>query len=217
MVDDLIKHIERHEKHPLVRQKILGYSSFTGSVEAFYDLSTWKGVIGFGRATAEGDVYELREEDRRKRGKYPKDLIQLVQPFAEQVFPGGQPIELDPQRLIYEKVRNDYKKRNSFTRNYITPTLGAIGFLGGLGCVSVGIMEAILGDNSINELSYGLIALGLPPFLASTYMFFKGLSKPKGTNDELKEYHKLHDAAQFMDNVIVTDYNDVLVRRALNN
>ena len=63
--DKLVAHIEKHENDLLVRQAILGKGLFSGAVEDFYDLLTWK-KYGL---DSEYDAYDLRQDDRRKRGK----------------------------------------------------------------------------------------------------------------------------------------------------
>lgn len=211
--EELIRHIEHHEKDTLVRKILTKETSFRRRVEEFYGLSS-REKIGLGRIPIMYTVYKCEEEDSNKIGGLPADLFEIVKPFTEK--------KIDADKLKYEDVRLDFNRWvTSPKRRYTRNTCGLIS-LAGILATTLGVVAGLdyflesSNPNLQDGLFYSLGAIGLMTVIPSYYFAFFSELKPKGTNYELREYHKLIDASEEADNFINKVYKDFFVEKTLN-
>ena len=194
--------IERHERHPLVLKILSQRTTFQGEVENFYGLSTWLGYFPRGGLVRE---FRFEYEDSTKKGKFPRDLVEVLGAFS--------PEQLDSSKLEYNSVREDYERWNATSRKVKRGILGAGSMLSAIGGLSACLIGAIEGNPEI-AVPGGIIGAGGMGTVLWTILYYP---KPKGSNDELGEYLKLHNSAQIADGFMENHYRKHFVRKVLSN
>lgn len=198
-IEQYLAQIERYEKHPIVANVLAQETTFEREVECFYNLSTW--LYDYGERK-----FNFGDEDSLKRGKYPIDLVEILGGFSEELF--------NTSKLQYGAVREDYQRWNKVVKplKVKRAIVGVSGMLtsivGGVTCVA----SAITGNYEI-AVSAGVVGtVGLVLTLGG------GLYEPKlkGTNNELKEYIKLHKSAERADGFIDKHYKNHFIKKVLS-
>ena len=163
----LLDHFARGREQRMVGDALEELNSFRTSARCFYDLDN------------------LDSDDPMRMGETPKNLVSLLNGFVQ---PENR---LDVNKLSYEGVREDYKKRTSLKN--IGLILGGLPlFLGGVG----GALEKYIQGNNFATLIDGVIAVfGAGSMISG----LKRISAPHGTNGEYPEYKRLLEAAKSAD------------------
>ncbi len=211
-------HLDGNIENSLVRSVLSEDTNFVGEVENFYDLSAEERCIEApGIVLGSRTYFEAGERNPQKTGQYPEDLVEILQGFDEKPF--------DSSKLRYEAVREDYGRWQDPSRRKagrrMAMFLGgeataAIGLIYGIGSLFANI-EAVHAKFLIeNPWVAGATALGT--LIGGFYMANKGFRNPpapKGTNNELWEYKRLHETAETADGFMDEHYKNHFIRKTL--
>ena len=188
--NELIAHIEKYERHPLVIRILKQETTFEEEVEKFYDLQMYEHYGRGGRYRR----FDIGDESIQKIESYPTDLVEILNDFKE------QPLKMD--KLRYDLVREDQKRWNNPSRETTRSSFLLGGILAGVGGAMACTIAVHSGQTGLAGL-YGLI--GASGFAVQYNAGFY-YPDPKGTNFELEEFCKLHSAASSADYFIEEDY-----------
>ncbi len=200
--EQYLAQIGRYESNPIVTSVLAQDTSFEREVEEFYNMATWLKAIprvGVGRE------FKIWEENSQMRGRTPSDLVEILGGFSEEPF--------DSQKLQYDSVREDYKRWNAPSRNVKRLAISIPTFLG---AIAGGVGAFIFG---MNGDTYEAIALsvGAAGSFGAHFWSFMYFPRPNGTNDELGEYIKLHEAAERADGFMKHHYRNHFIKKALSH
>jgi hypothetical protein len=180
-------HIKRYERTPLVRNVLVGDTTFQGEVDDFYGIDLTKAKV--------------KDESSGGLKETPDQLVDVVSEFA---WDG-----LDKSKLQCSNVRADYYRWHSDSR-----FLGQFfSLLGSPFVATAGILcsLALLDEGNTQQ---AILAGGLG-VLGSEMLFRFAIESPRGTNNENYEYRKLRGAAYNADCFIKDTYRKLLIRENL--
>ena len=200
--EEYLAQVEKYEKHPIVVSVLAQDSSFTREIENFYGLSTW--LIAVPRAGIARE-FDFQEDDPQKNGKYPMDLVKILNGFSEEPFNIG--------KLSYDSVREDYQRWNNPSRRLKRVVVGMGSLLTGIGGTLGGVIYGLEGGNLEVAIPIGLIGVG--SLGVHLWALISNYPKPKGTNNELEEYVKLNDSAERADSFMGEHYKNYFIKKAL--
>ncbi|MBI2043706.1 hypothetical protein HYT25_04935 [Candidatus Pacearchaeota archaeon] len=204
-MEEYRSHLNGYLESPIVRNVLSQDTTFKDEVEDFYDLSNWEewtpGRSGI--PSMPYTEYDLGKENPNKRGTYPTNLVEIVESFSEDTF--------DVNKLKYEVVRKDYQRWNDSSRKgkRIALTLGGI-----IATVAGSVSGAPLFFYEKSLIGGILVTTGV---VAGYYGLTRAMNlpAPKGTNNELWEYERLHETAQEADSFVDEHYRNYFIRKAL--
>ncbi|MBI2663228.1 hypothetical protein HYX15_01710 [Candidatus Woesearchaeota archaeon] len=199
-----ISQIEKYEKHPKVCSVLTQDSTFVRHVGEFYDLSTE--LIGVPRVGLV-PYFDVGKENPEKFGKCPTDLIQILEGFEHNKKP------LDGNKLVYERVREDYNRWHSPYRKVVD----GLKFFGSLAVGAGGVWTAlaIKSRGGPDYMAISAATLGITGLIS--YIKWGFYSEPKGTNHELDEYLRLYRRALNADAFMKNVYGAHFIRKTLKN
>ncbi len=190
---ELIKHIERHEASPLIRNALMDGRRVSQEVQDFYGLET---TIFLGAGRIPQVSYYLKSTSEKRKSGLPEEIVEIVNPFCKN--------PLAPNLLNYEDVRENFSKWEKHREKdaiLLIPT-GFISLL--VGVVNYFAERPILG---IPMLALGVGGIVFP--------FFYPRELKKSEISSLEEYIKLYRGTLNTDRFIENNYKNYFVRENL--
>ena len=176
--------IENNRDNQIIKDILDNKTTIQEHIESFYDIS-----LSYG--TRQND-YCLRNVNSRKTGKFPTNLLKIIEPFS-----GGE--RLNPEFLGYDLVR---KEISVATREGLCFIPAIFALIGGFAYATASTLSMV--DATSNYNPKKAIALGAVVGLSGLLSLIKlaSNSRKRWKTSESKEFGKLKESVRCMDNFI---------------